>query len=119
MPGRLVPEELDQAAPVRRSLLSNTRAYSQSPYGVHGIYLESTTVRSTTVLTRYMYVPHRGAALAVRDRRGRPFDTFGSSNDCRVGSLLCLSFSEDRAPSPFRGGINGLFIAQGTYVFHV
>ena len=39
--------------------------------------VESTTVRSTTVLTRYMYVPHRGAALAVRDRRGRPFDTFG------------------------------------------
>ena len=77
MPGRLVPEELDQAAPVRRSLPSNTRAYSQSPYGVHDIYLESTTVRSTTVLSRYMYVPHRGAALAVRDRRGKPFETFG------------------------------------------
>ena len=69
--------ELDQAAPVRRSLLSNTRAYSQSPYGVHVIYLGSTTVRSTTVLTRYMYVPHRGAVLAVGDRRGGPFDTFG------------------------------------------
>ena len=69
--------ELDQAASVRRPLLCNTWAYPQSPYGVHCIYLESTTVRSTTVLTRYMYVPHRGAALAVRDRRGKPFDTFG------------------------------------------
>ena len=29
------------------------------PLRVHGIYLESTTVRSTTVLTRYMYVPTR------------------------------------------------------------
>ena len=57
--------------------ISNTRAYPQSPYGVHRIYLESTTVRSTTVLSRYMYAPHRGAALAVRDLRGRPFDTFG------------------------------------------
>ena len=40
-------------------VLTECISYHGGRLTVHGIYLESTTVRSTTVLARYMYVPTR------------------------------------------------------------
>ena len=65
-----------------------------------------------------MYLPHRGAVLAVGDRRGGPFETFGLRTTGAPEVYFVQSLSAGPRLSPFRGGEikRSIYYAREPYV---